>query len=55
METVLVSVTIIKVEQGWKAHMRYMDRFLDRDIACDSRYMLDKKIDYLLRKALQTW
>jgi len=49
MNAIPVSVVRVKVSRGWIAYVRYENRFLDQDIACDSLWMLDRKIDYLFR------
>ena len=55
MEAIPASVVIVRLETGWKAHIRYENRLLDQDIACFSRYVLDSKIDDLFQSIMRSW
>ena len=53
MSAVPVSVVILTVSKGWIAHIRYEDTALDQDIAANSRFMLDRKIEYMFRPLMR--
>lgn len=55
MEATPASVVIVRVARGWIAHVRYEDRQLDQDIACFSRYVLDRRVDDLFRSMMRSW
>lgn len=55
MEATPASVVIVRLETGWIAHVRYEDRLLvlDQDIACFSRFTLDRRIDDLFQSLMR--
>jgi len=56
MQAIPASVVIVRVSEfRWKAHVRYTDRFLDKDLAASTRYILPFKIDYLFRETMRDW
>lgn len=55
MEATPASVVIVRLETGWIAHVRYEDRLLDQDIACFSRFTLDRRIDDLFQSLMRRW
>lgn len=55
MNAVPVSVVILTVSRGWIAHVRYDDPAFDQDIAANSRFMLDRKIEYMFRPLMREY
>lgn len=53
MDAVPISVVNVKVSSGWIAYVRYADKSKDQDIAANSKYMLDRRVDYLFRPLMR--
>lgn len=51
----LESVVLIRFRQGWLGFIRYSNPLLNQNIACNTRWELDRKVDYILKRNEVSW